>query len=293
MTESIIIEYAPLSNNIVHIRRMHVFKEELYGIAVVAYIFRKSINITLSNKTLNLSQINDFLGNNDQQYDYSAIIGLYTAKFKDIEFLKGIVSICVLFGVDPLSIIKDVKYRSFNIKVDPKRYFGKISIPNFTNYEDGSIIDMSIVKDIMSKEIFNSLSQSLYDGFPESKSIGIFVPSELFTITTDESHTDVIASCLVTKFFPESLSQYRYLNAYYISNVCVRSEYKGQGLAKSVIVAMINDLCQRKIFKFILEVSPDNDVAYNLYTSLGFVKFASTKDDHYIYHVLFLDLSTT
>jgi RimJ/RimL family protein N-acetyltransferase len=153
------------------------------------------------------------------------------------------------------------------------------------------------MKTVSSPEMVDSLINSLYQCFPEY-SPSIVIPSILYILTTDESRSNIIASCNASKYSPPSIGSLnispelknRISRAYYISSVCASTNYRGQGLSKSVMILMLNDLISKGITSFILEVLPDNKIAYTLYQSLGFRKIASTNDNTNTYDLLFLSV---
>ena len=55
-----------------------------------------------------------------------------------------------------------------------------------------------------------------------------------------------------------------------ISNVAVKTEYRGQGIARALMVIVLDYLRERGIKTAILNVRPNNPGAIKLYTSLGF-----------------------
>jgi [ribosomal protein S18]-alanine N-acetyltransferase len=56
----------------------------------------------------------------------------------------------------------------------------------------------------------------------------------------------------------------------HILNVCVRAEYRGRGLARKVLLYLINRARNAGMYEAFLEVRPSNTTAARLYHSLGF-----------------------
>jgi ribosomal-protein-alanine N-acetyltransferase len=56
----------------------------------------------------------------------------------------------------------------------------------------------------------------------------------------------------------------------HVLNVCVREEYRGRGLARRVMLYLIDRARNAGMYEAFLEVRPSNTVAARLYESLGF-----------------------
>lgn len=56
----------------------------------------------------------------------------------------------------------------------------------------------------------------------------------------------------------------------HILNVCVRDEYRGRGLARKVLLYLIDRARTAGMYEAFLEVRPSNTAAAHLYHSLGF-----------------------
>jgi ribosomal-protein-alanine N-acetyltransferase len=56
----------------------------------------------------------------------------------------------------------------------------------------------------------------------------------------------------------------------HVLNVCVREEYRGRGLARRVMLYLIDRARNAGMYEAFLEVRPSNTVAARLYDSLGF-----------------------
>lgn len=56
----------------------------------------------------------------------------------------------------------------------------------------------------------------------------------------------------------------------HVLNVCVREEYRGRGLARKVLLYLIDRARNAGMYEAFLEVRPSNTAAARLYDSLGF-----------------------
>ena len=62
-----------------------------------------------------------------------------------------------------------------------------------------------------------------------------------------------------------------------ITNIAVNREYRGQGVGKTILSALIQVALQKNLVMIHLEVSSGNLAAQNLYRSLGFKQIAIRK----------------
>jgi hypothetical protein len=291
MTESITIDYKPLiKGNIIHTKKLNITIEQLFGIMIMANAISSPDNIIikLSNGSIaDITQVTilPYIAGNPELFEYTANFGQQLVMFDGLELIQGAIQLCILFGIDPGSMITNIKRKNIPIQLDFSRYFGILSIPNFTNYKDGTVIDMEQLKQILSVTLVNSISKILIDCFGGG---GVGVPCETYIITDDINRSNVIASASATLYPPNSVNKYKQLKPYYIFNVCANSQFRGQGLAKSIMITMLNDLINKGFNQFILEVIPNNLVAYSLYKSLGFIKLTTTTDSGKIYDLLYL-----
>lgn len=278
------IEYKPITNNI-QTKVLDLNHEQILGFVLMASIVIDRINIKLQNgSTVDLSKIHEIQYFGYHPSIYHAKFGNYDVSFDSLDIIRGAIQLCLLFGFDPNSLITNVQQNGQPIQINPERYFGILEIPN--PYNDTTVV--SIQDLYLSTALVTSLTKSLNECFPGSD-VGITLPSIIYMITSDNERSNVIASCMATLYFPESVNQYKIHDSYYIFNVC--SNVQGQGLAKSIMICMLNDLINKGYKNFMLEVAPTNIIAYNLYQSLGFKKLISTSDNSEIYDLMALQIA--
>ena len=73
---------------------------------------------------------------------------------------------------------------------------------------------------------------------------------------------EVIAVCLIN-----NIQSYKEIN---IDLICVKKEYQGKGLGKSLLQFCINNCINKGFYEFILHVATTNQKAIKLYKKLGF-----------------------
>ena len=295
MSYPIIIEYKPILNtDIINTRNLTTTLDQLYGIIITSYSITSNdrIKIKLSNNDIvDINQANNlpYFGYYPDTYEYTAKIMNYDVSFNGLELIQGSIQLCLILGIDPSSIITNFKNKGMITKLSFGRYLGMVTIHNLTEYNNGIVIDLDDVKDILPPILFASLSKSLKNCFPEYPVIGVPVPCDVYIISDNEDRDNVIATAAITLFGPESIGKYKDIGAY-IFNVCANSEYRGQGLSKCVMISMLNDYISKGYHHFTLEVLPDNKVAYSLYLSLGFKKVDTTTDNIHVYDLLLLSI---
>jgi predicted GNAT family N-acyltransferase len=287
----IIVQYRPLvMNQTIHTRYFSANPEQLSGVLVMAYTlaYPNSVNITRRDGTpidLNQTPKTLYWGHYPERSNYTAKFLNKPVSFNSLDFIQGAIQVCLLFAFDPSSTITELKYQYTPTQLNFGRYFASISLSNPTDYPDGIPIEFDFLTDILGESRIESMSRNLRECFPDSEQ-GTIVPSELYFVTTDPEHNEVIALAEITSYLPEEIEQY--VGAWYIFNVCTSNSVRGQGLSKSIMVAMLNNLYRQGVTQFILEVLPSNTVAYNLYTSLGFRKVDSVTEGDKTYDVLLL-----
>ena len=70
----------------------------------------------------------------------------------------------------------------------------------------------------------------------------------------------IVGVCGVKKIFEEGD----------ISNVAVHPDYRGRGISRKMLEVLMRDACEDGVQAFTLEVRAGNEIAVNLYESLGF-----------------------
>ena len=75
-----------------------------------------------------------------------------------------------------------------------------------------------------------------------------------------DPHEKVVGMCGVKKIFEEGD----------ISNVAVRPEYRGRGISRKMLNVLMQEAREDGVQAFTLEVRAGNEIAVNLYESLGF-----------------------
>lgn len=277
---TITVTYIPLiRGNTSHTKIFNLTVEAMYGFIVMAGILSspERMQIILSGgDTVDITR-----------YSELTHIGTrYTAKFKEhntafdnIAFVDGGVQVCLLLGIDPSSIITSTT------TID--RYIAMIEIPNFSGYSNGNVIHINDLDKIIDARLLKSMKLGFQQCFPQNIGIGIVVPSTTYMITTDARKTQVAAIAMITPYNSDSLNSYNNLQAHSIFNVC--SSIPQQGLAKSVLIALINNSIANGINSFILEVLPSNTVAKSLYSSLGFIKVGTSQAGTSAFDVMLLN----
>lgn len=293
MSEQITITYKPIGGvPILSNQVLTVTLEELFGIISFAYVL-SDINDTIIIKIANnnivdikeIIKLPYFL----LQYSYTCYLCSPSNKctqvsFHNYDFIQGIIKLCILLGIDPSSCI-------FNI-INEKhihRYYAKFEIPNFTHSPNGITIPIDMLHYIMNDTIVKNMRNLLTKCFPRSTGIGVIIPSNIYIITTDENRDNIVSILGVSRYIPEHIQQYN--NAYYIFSVCTDTNYQKQGLAKSLLISMLNDLIAQGANNFLLEVNPTNSSAYNIYHSLGFTKINTTMIHEETYDLLSLNIN--
>jgi hypothetical protein len=191
----------------------------------------------------------------------------FTEFYHTPEFINGIREMSFLLGVNPSVLVKEY---TFDYQLQ------KITLDNNTWYPNGTTVDINELYFERKEEMIPLLTNC----FPEAFSPGITLPSIMYLYLQNDN---LIAITMATDSIPDYLS---YLDGWYLFNVCTDSHYQGRGIAKSLLICMINDLILKGSHSFILEVDVTNIRAYRLYMSLGFVKINSTSHNDKLHDVL-------
>lgn len=270
------IRYKPLiKGDVFHSRKFRLSVRQLYGTLIMAYaLYRNNVDVIAiifdDGEEVDITTILE-LPYFNYIYEFAAEFNNITISFDDKEIIQGAVQLCVLFGIDPSVVITNVRYNNRPFGVNFRRYYSVISLANTSKYPDGTIVEFDEVRSD-NKDTLTSLENMLNMCF-EGMNVGVALPGDAYIITSDPERKHVIATCYINAHLPPSYTQYE--NAYFISNVCTSNDVRGYGLSKSIIVSMLNEKISEGINTFVLGVDPDNDIAYRLYTELGFVKIES------------------
>lgn len=302
MTESILISYEPIvSVHIIHKKSFDVTFEELIGIILTSSQISSPDKITIQRQN---GDIVDIIGAqqlpyvinpkitrlhspgtlDNEHYDYICSLGTLNVQFNTLEFIRGVASLCKLLGINPSGLITNPRYKGQNIKLKFEHYIGKITLAG-----EEQIISISKVKPLIGVQ-YESLVKSLDECFHYGENTGVWIPSVIYIDTTDEQYVNIIATATATTNLSVLPEKYRNIEkTRYISSVCAGNAYRGQGITKSVMISLLNDLIREGVTSFLLEVEPDNIPAYKLYSGLGFVKIDDTFDFKH-YHLLYLKI---
>ena len=256
----VVIQYTPLiKGGIIHTRELNITESQLQGIISLADSIGRDISLVKYPYT-----IPEIVGNR-----FTAKFNGNDISFDEFEVLQGAVQSCILFGVDPSTIITDIYYDGTSYPVKFEQYFGIISIPNSLGYTNGVVVGKNEIGQIIDPALSDSMFNVLNRCFP-GVDPGVFIPSDAYFIATNSERTDVLTLCFINTDLPEDLIKYG--PSHYITSVCSDPTVRGQGLSKSLLICALNNAINNGGNRFILEVLPTNVVAYNLYTSLGFLK---------------------
>lgn len=263
----------------------------------------QNINITLTNENLaglilmssQIINTQNIIINGHQTIDVNRYLGEgqlpYSAKFKNVkvqfnslEFIQGAILICNLLGKSWQNLIY-----APHLRLISNSYLGRILILGsgellsnspLSLCDNGQNIDIRQLPQYGVNLITtNALIRDMLDCF--GILVGFYLPSNIYTVSTDLNNQDVVASASVTTQNPN------FLNSYLIYNACTYSQYKRQGLMKSILIMMINELLMVNLNSDIyLEVDPQNAGAVGLYTSLGFRKVRETTYENKVFNVM-------
>lgn len=255
----------------------------------------QKINVTLNNENLAglLLMSNQIINNQNINiignltFDINQYLGKgklpYNAKFKNLEVqfnsldgIQGAILICNLLGKDWRNIIEAPQ-----LGLTSSTYLGKILISDHDNFINIQQLPQKGV-DYMTT---NSLIQDMLDCFGQLA--GFFLPSNIYTVSTDPNNQNVVTSASVSITQNNQTLPIQFRDGYLIYNACTHSNYKRQGLMKSVLIMLINEiLSMNPKSNIYLEVDPNNNAAISLYTSLGFQKVGENTYGNRFSHVM-------
>jgi hypothetical protein len=220
--------------------------------------------------------VDPYLG--EGNFKYSAIFLNLVVQFNTLDGFQGAIFICNLLGKSWEDFILDIKFNNISIGITSRNYFGRIVL-----YQKGNMIDIRELPqynvNLMTTDslIRNSLECfDLYSGF--------YLPSNIYFSSADIFHRDIIASAAITQNNFMLPRQYR--NGLYIYNVCTYSPYRRQGIMKSILIMMINDILKSDMNANIYLEVEHHTGAYELYTSLGFYKVDEINEPGKSYHLM-------
>lgn len=322
MAESIKIIYQPIINRVINQpgtqhKNIDLTFDSLSGFILMVFQYVKINQVLISKTSGEIIDIEQFIRNNpyilaygskldtssvnwfaslqshfmiDPQqikYPYTCIIvNKYypnrniLVQFPNFDFLAGAIFMCKLFGLNWLDFILEVHRGEEPYIINTDFYLGKIRLLGH------GISELKLLYQQMMYETMDSLSKSLYECFDKTE-IGVILPSNIVVAASDTNYHNIISSAAVTTSLIVLPIKYRIPRSHYIFNVCTKSDHRGKGLSKSVLIALINNILSMGFSTIIyLEVDPLNLSAYNLYISLGFVKIDETISYGKRFHLL-------
>lgn len=272
-------------------KSLNVNFEQLIGLILTANQISspKNIKITRNNGDI-IDIINiESLTRINYNYNYKCQLGILNVKFESIDFIKGVSLMCLLFGVNPSNLINEAFYNNESIIFEFNRYIGKILLTNNLLIDNmRHSLPILYFKNAIQNQ-YETTIKILKECFNSGEYSTILLPSIMYITSTDKNYNNIIATASATTNFSFLPNKYHNLNnnqtiptIYYILSVCTGNKYRGQGITKSLLIALINELIIEGARTFLLEVDPRNINAYKLYNKLGFIKIDDTFDNiHY------------
>ncbi len=86
-----------------------------------------------------------------------------------------------------------------------------------------------------------------------------------------------IIGCIVVR---RKIDKRTLKSGYWLYDVLIKSEYRGLGYGKKMMLLIFDYLREKQVKTVRLVVSKNNSIAFNLYTSMGFVVESSMVDDY-------------
>jgi len=202
----------------------------------------------------------------------------------DPDFFQGSITLCKLFGLNWPSFIIEPHQGKEPYMIKSNFYLGKVLIPN------SGTVPLSSLHPHLAPETMRSLSRSLdecFGIFPKS----VISPATIMFSSTDPNYHSITSSAAITSSISHLPAEYQINGSYFIFNVCTSINYRGKGLSRSVLIALINEVVKPdRVTVIQLEVEPVNVTAYQLYTSLGFVKVGASMAGGKYFHIFRLIL---
>lgn len=279
MKEIVTIIYKPiLYKDTTNSQSLSVSRDQISNITNISHILNRVIDIK--------REKSDIFHETNISNNYLCNLNGVRILFNDLNFIEISTQICILFGLDPSTQITDIKYKGEPLDINFNRYYNKLIIPNLIS---SKYVDIEELDHLIDSSLIASILRICYDCFKINK-IFVIIPTYIYTITTNRADNNVISMLCVTKKIPQYFLTIVCPESYYIFNVCTDTRYRNQGLAKSLLINMLNDLIESGAKSFALSVSPDNFTAYKLYLSLGFEKIHSYMQNKIMFDLLALTI---
>lgn len=274
----ITINYKPIKNiDIIHTKKVQMNKDNIAGALLMAKQIAEPDQIVF------LTQDGRKIVRANQRGPYTAMFGTNLIKWGSLDFIAGAIQICLLMGITPREVITDS-----TVKIEFNDYIGKMTLPNTYGYVDGTVMETEKLKANMDYKLFLEIDRILRECFPEAHVPGVAVPCDVYLHARDPVYENVTAMVMISKVLPKYLEEHK--GSIFIFNVCTDIKNRGQGISKTLMVSALNNLIATGHKTFLLEVKPDNTIAYNLYYSLGFIMIGSVQHLHVTSHLLKLDI---
>jgi hypothetical protein len=277
----------------VHTKRYNVTDEELIGMLLTATQIVPLDRIALhwydENDISGPIAITDafntdyIVGNTNAFYVYTCELGSLNVQFNNMDFVNGCVSICILFGVDPSMLIRNISKSNIPIEINFGFYIGSIDLEETINEPNLVHLSETIIDPEISEALLGTLHKCFY------VDVGVYLPSKLIILSSNSEYNNVIASVSATPLLYHLPEEYQQSDAWYIYNVCTEPNFRGHGFSKSALIVLLNELIVTLDVKtFLLEVEPTNIPAYKLYQSLGFIKLNEVISENKLYDLMLL-----
>ena len=299
MKELITIVYKPIKNTqLVNKKIFNAEFEELIGMILITSQTISPNNISIQRQNgdiVDVTNVRD-LTRSLYNYDYECLLGDLYVKFETLEFIRGVLLICSLFGLNASGLITQIFYKNKEFLLNFDRYIGKIpfiypekkQIISLRNQEEVYLeneqLPIYMLKERI-KDQYVSLIKILNECFNHGEYTTMLIPSILYVIANDSKYKNIISTICITTNFSFLPRKYHDLNKnepyakyYYILNVCSGIMHRNKGITKSLLIGSINELIKEGAKSFLLEVDPNNKNAYELYSKLGFIKIDETFD---------------
>ena len=179
-------------------------------------------------------------------------------RFDSLDFLQAALYLCQLLGLDWTLYIQV----GFNLNY--QRYIGKFRINSQIGLSQiyNQVSESNQVSDNNQIAIGQSLTNIIQECF-HSTNIGFYGHGSVYVLATDDKYQNIAAIAAITSDSRELPPGHA---GYYIYNVCTGQSYRGLGLMKSLLIAMLNEFPGATFYLF---VEAGNEPAHRLYQTLG------------------------